>query len=395
MATVNWADASEPQRGRQSRIPYSLYSPLLVDSEQPWKVIPRNLVPTNKKDKSKLIGYWNIQKRFRTRKGKRVDLPPKLHFYYLGTGPHKDAKFRERIEGVVWVAVDGAKTEPTGYGVRRKNSDPEEPRFSQALPNGVTVVEEPDSRAPSRSQSRSQSRGRGESKPQSRNSSSDRNQKSSQDDIMKAVAAALKSLGFEKPQEKENKVAKKGTPKPSRNQSPAPSQTRAKSPARSQSSETKEQKHEMQKPRWKRQPNDDVTSNVTQCFGPRDLDHNFGSAGVVANGVKAKGYPQFAELVPSTAAMLFDSHIDSKESGNNVVLTYTTRVTVPKDHPHLGKFLEELNAFTKPSQVREMQQHPLLNPSAQEFNPSQTSPATVEPVYDEVAIETDIIDEVN
>nr|ABB90486.1 nucleoprotein [Human coronavirus 229E] len=389
MATVKWADASEPQRGRQGRIPYSLYSPLLVDSEQPWKVIPRNLVPINKKDKNKLIGYWNVQKRFRTRKGKRVDLSPKLHFYYLGTGPHKDAKFRERVEGVVWVAVDGAKTEPTGYGVRRKNSEPEIPHFNQKLPNGVTVVEEPDSRAPSRSQSRSQSRGRGESKSQSRNPSSDRNH-NSQDDIMKAVAAALKSLGFDKPQEKDKKSAKTGTPKPSRNQSPASSQSSAKILARSQSSETKEQKHEMQKPRWKRQPNDDVTSNVTQCFGPRDLDHNFGSAGVVANGVKAKGYPQFAELVPSTAAMLFDSHIVSKESGNTVVLTFTTRVTVPKDHPHLGKFLEELNAFT-----REMQQHPLLNPSALEFNPSQTSPATVEPVRDEVSIETDIIDEVN
>nr|ARX11400.1 nucleocapsid protein [Human coronavirus 229E]WDE20007.1 nucleocapsid protein [Human coronavirus 229E]WDE20021.1 nucleocapsid protein [Human coronavirus 229E] len=389
MATVKWADASEPQRGRQGRIPYSLYSPLLVDSEQPWKVIPRNLVPVNKKDKNKLIGYWNVQKRFRTRKGKRVDLSPKLHFYYLGTGPHKDAKFRERVEGVVWVAVDGAKTEPTGYGVRRKNSEPEIPHFNQKLPNGVTVVEEPDSRAPSRSQSRSQSRSRGESKSQSRNPSSDRNH-NSQDDIMKAVAAALKSLGFDKPQEKDKKSAKTGTPKPSRNQSPASSQSAAKILARSQSSETKEQKHEMQKPRWKRQPNDDVTSNVTQCFGPRDLDHNFGSAGVVANGVKAKGYPQFAELVPSTAAMLFDSHIVSKESGNTVVLTFTTRVTVPKDHPHLGKFLEELNAFT-----REMQQQPLLNPSALEFNPSQTSPATVEPVRDEVSIETDIIDEVN
>nr|QNT54785.1 nucleocapsid protein [Human coronavirus 229E] len=389
MATVKWADASEPQRGRQGRIPYSLYSPLLVDSEQPWKVIPRNLVPINKKDKNKLIGYWNVQKRFRTRKGKRVDLSPKLHFYYLGTGPHKDAKFRERVEGVVWVAVDGAKTEPTGYGVRRKNSEPEIPHFNQKLPNGVTVVEEPDSRAPSRSQSRSQSRSRGESKSQSRNPSSDRNH-NSQDDIMKAVAAALKSLGFDKPQEKDKKSAKTGTPKPSRNQSPASSQSAAKILARSQSSETKEQKHEMQKPRWKRQPNDDVTSNVTQCFGPRDLDHNFGSAGVVANGVKAKGYPQFAELVPSTAAMLFDSHIVSKESGNTVVLTFTTRVTVPKDHPHLGKFLEELNAFT-----REMQQQPLLNPSALEFNPSQTSPAIVEPVRDEVSIETDIIDEVN
>nr|QNT54766.1 nucleocapsid protein [Human coronavirus 229E]QNT54768.1 nucleocapsid protein [Human coronavirus 229E]QNT54769.1 nucleocapsid protein [Human coronavirus 229E]QNT54772.1 nucleocapsid protein [Human coronavirus 229E]QNT54789.1 nucleocapsid protein [Human coronavirus 229E] len=389
MATVKWADASEPQRGRQGRIPYSLYSPLLVDSEQPWKVIPRNLVPINKKDKNKLIGYWNVQKRFRTRKGKRVDLSPKLHFYYLGTGPHKDAKFRERVEGVVWVAVDGAKTEPTGYGVRRKNSEPEIPHFNQKLPNGVTVVEEPDSRAPSRSQSRSQSRSRGESKSQSRNPSSDRNH-NSQDDIMKAVAAALKSLGFDKPQEKDKKSAKTGTPKPSRNQSPASSQSAAKILARSQSSETKEQKHEMQKPRWKRQPNDDVTSNVTQCFGPRDLDHNFGSAGVVANGVKAKGYPQFAELVPSTAAMLFDSHIVSKESGNTVVLTFTSRVTVPKDHPHLGKFLEELNAFT-----REMQQQPLLNPSALEFNPSQNSPATVEPVRDEVSIETDIIDEVN
>nr|ACN78943.1 nucleoprotein [Bat coronavirus Hipposideros/GhanaBoo/344/2008] len=391
MATVNWADESEQQRGRQGRIPYSLYRPLLVDSEQPWKVIPRNLVPTNKKDKSKLIGYWNVQKRFRTRKGQRVDLSPKLHFYYLGTGPHQDAKFRDRREGVIWVAIDGAKTEPTGYGVRRKNADPEEPRFNQNLPNGVSVVEEPDSRGPSRSQSRSQSRGRGASKPQSRNTSTERSQGSNQEDILKAVAAALKSLGFEKPQEKDQKTGRKATPKPSRSQSPVANQSRSKSPARSASSD-KEQKHEMQKPRWKRQPNSDKTSNVTQCFGPRDFEHNFGNLEVLANGVKAKGYPQFAELVPSTAAMLFDSHIDTKEEGDSVVLTYTTRVKVPKDHPNLGKFLEQLNAFTKPSSVKETQSHP-MNPAAPEFSP--IVPSNPEPIYDAVAMETDIIDEVN
>ncbi|APD51503.1 N protein [229E-related bat coronavirus] len=386
MASVNWADASEPQRGRSGRIPFSLYNPLLVENGQPWKVIPRDLVPTNKKEKDKLIGYWNVQKRFRTKKGQRVDLPPKVHFYYLGTGPHKESKFRERIDGVVWVAVNGAKTEPTGYGVRRKNADPETPKFNQKLPNGLSIVEDPDSRATSRSQSRSQSRDRGKnSKPQSRSSSTERPQ--SQDDIMKAVAAALKSLGFEKPQEPQQKK-KKATPKSSRSSSPAPVK------AQSSDAQSKEQKHELQKPRWKRQPNSDKSSNVTQCFGPRDLEHNFGSADVVANGVKAKGYPQFAELVPSTAAVLFDSHIDSKEAGDSVLLTFTTRVKVPKDHPHLGKFLEEINAFTKPSQVKETQQHPLLNPAAQDFTPS-TSSSTVEPVYDEVALETDIIDEVN
>nr|URD31227.1 nucleocapsid protein [Hipposideros bat coronavirus] len=401
MATVSWADASEPQRGRQGRIPYSIYKPLLVDNEQPWKVIPRDLVPTNKSDKNKLIGYWNVQKRFRTKKGQKIFLSPKLHFYYLGTGPHKDSKFRERQDGVIWVAVNGAKTEATGYGTRRKNAEPETPNFKQKLPEGVSIVEDADSRGPSRSQSRSQSRGRGNgnnSKPQSRSSSSERpQQKSSQDDIMKAVAAALKSMGFEKPQENQQKKGKKATPKPSRSQSPAPA--RSKSPAgksNSSSSEAsnKEQKHEMMKPRWKRQPNSDVTSNVTQCFGPRDLDHNFGSADVVANGTKSKGYPQFAELVPGTAALLFDSHIDSKEAGDSVILTYTTQVKVPKDHPHLGRFLEEINAFTKPSQVKETQQHPLLNPAAQEFNPTTVN-GPEEPVYDTVANELEIIDEVN
>lgn len=397
MATVSWADASEPQRGRQGRIPYSIYKPLLVQSDQPWKVIPRDLVPTNKTDKNKLIGYWNVQKRFRTKKGQKVFLDPKLHFYYLGTGPHKESKFRERLDGVIWVAVNGAKTEPTGYGTRRKTAEPETPNFKQKLPDGVSIVEEADSRGPSRSQSRSQSRGRGtgnNSKPQSNERPQ---QKTSQDDILKAVAAALKSMGFEKPQENQQQKSKK-TPKPSRSQSPAPA--RSKSPAKKNSSSSsseasnKEQKHEMQKPRWKRQPNSDITSNVIQCFGPRDLDHNFGSADVVANGTKSKGYPQFAELVPGTAAMLFDSHIDSKEAGDSVILTFTTQVKVPKDHPHLGRFLDEINAFTKPSQVKETQQHPLLNPAAQEFNPT-TSSSGSDAIYDEVATELDIIDEVN
>ncbi|APD51487.1 N protein [NL63-related bat coronavirus] len=361
MATVNWADESDKGngrggRGRRGRIDPSYYSPIIVEgNEKPWNVIPKNFVPKGKGGKDEQIGYWNEQPRWRMRKGEKVELPSKWHFYYLGTGPQSKLKFRERAQGVVWVAVNGAKTADTGLGTRKRNQQPIVPTFDVKIPSNITIVEDHDRSAPSsrsqsrgRSQSRNDNRSNNQSRNQSRNNSRSRSNSrgrsgnpTSPDDLVAAVRAALEGMGFEPIK---NGQSGKNTPK-SGNATPKKQKSRASSPAPRPASPKKQ----MDKPRWKRTPNQE--EDVVKCFGPRDFDHNFGDSEIVRLGVEAPHYPQLAELVPSQAALLFDSNISTKELKDQVMITYTYSMLVPKDNKHLGPFLQQVNAFADGDKV--------------------------------------------
>lgn len=373
MATVNWGDAVEQAESRgRKRIPLSLFAPLRVtDGKNFWNVMPRNGVPTGKGNPDQQIGYWVEQKRWRMQKGQRKDQPSNWHYYYLGTGPHADAPFRKRIQGVHWVAVDGAKTNPTGLGVRNRNKEPATPQFGFQLPADLTVVE-----ATSRSASRSQSRSRNQSQSRSGAQTPRAQQPSQSVDIVAAVKQALADLGIASSQSRPQ--SGKNTPKPrSRAVSPAP----APKPARKQ----------MDKPEWKRVPNSE--EDVRKCFGPRSVSRNFGDSDLVQHGVEAKHFPTIAELLPTQAALAFGSEITTKEAGDFVEVTYHYVMKVPKTDKNLPRFLEQVSAYSKPSQIRRSQSQQDLNADAPVFTPAPpATPVSHNPAFLEEEVE--MVDEI-
>nr|QWN56277.1 nucleocapsid protein [Alphacoronavirus sp.] len=397
------ASVSFEQRGRTGRVPLSYYAPLMVNNSQPfWKALPQNAVPQGMGNKDQQIGYWNEQVRWRTQKGKRVDLASKWHFYYLGTGPHADKSFRTKTAGVYWVAVQGSKTENTNLGTRKRNQPVKEPKFAFQLPNNVQVempTSAPNSRSNSRSQSnnrsqsrdksnnRSQSSNRNQSRSnsntrsnqnqnnnnnnrggnrsnsknrnQSRNNSKSRdnsqnrnnNRTSNKDDLVAAVREALMGLGIQS-NRGGSKASGRNTPK----------QQRSKSPARPSQSP----KRQSDRPEWKRVPN--TGHNVTACFGPRDESRNFGDSHLIKEGVDSKMYPQIAELVPTPAALLFGSKVSVRETPNDFEIKFHYKMHVPKTDKALAAFLPQVDAYIKgdpePAAVETT-----LNPNAPVFDP--------------------------
>nr|WCC62863.1 nucleocapsid phosphoprotein [Bat Coronavirus MrJX20] len=341
-------------RGRRGRTPYSHYAPLIVSDDKPlFKVLANDAVPQGLSGvtKDQQIGYWNEQPRWRMRRGERVDLNSKWHFYYLGTGPHEDVPFRKRTEGVFWVAIGGAKAEPTGLGTRKPNVKPLEPNFKSGLPNNVEIVEPTtpqNSRQNSRSrsrgpQSRNQSNSRDESqsrnnkrdqsnnrnqskgRSQSRNQSNDRDNGSSRDDLIDAVKEALKSLGIGQnhPQKRQND-----------------NQSGSRTPKNKSRSNSK-QRDPDNKPEWRKTP----TDNIEACFGPRGGFRNFGDSEMMQKGVNASGYAQIASLTPSSAAILFGGNVQTRQLADEVEITYTYKMNVPKDNPALALFIEQVDAY--------------------------------------------------
>lgn len=408
MASVNFQG-----RGRRQRIPYSHYAPLRVTDEKPlFKVLANDAVPQGlsgvKKDQQ--IGYWNEQVRWRMRRGERVDLPSNWHFYYLGTGPHSEIPFRKRTEGVYWVALAGSKTEPTNLGERKPSAKPIEPEFKSGLPSNVEIVEPTtpqNSRANSRSRSRgpqsrnsnsrsdSQSRNinkkdqnrsqsnrnqsKGRNQSSNRNQSNDRDSGSSKDDLIAAVREALQSLGIgqnpEKPKQQQKQQVKSGN-KSGKNTPKAKS--------RSNSASRPEQKD---KPEWRRTPIGDDT--VESCFGSRGGFRNFGDSEMLQKGVQASGYAQMASLVPSTSALLFGGNVAVKELADDVEITYTYKMTVPKDDPNLALFLAQVDAYkngsAKPQRVKKQKRAKSPAPPTQAEGNLPNDQEGEEPIYDDVA----------
>nr|WCC62057.1 nucleocapsid phosphoprotein [Bat Coronavirus RsHB20] len=378
MASVQFEDTNS--RGRSGRIPLSYYAPVRVADDKLFlKSMPGNGVPKGMGGKSEQIGYWTEQRRWRMNKGQRKDLPSNWHFYYLGTGPHADLKFRERQVGVFWVAKQGSKTEPTNLGTRNRNQPLRIPEFDFALPNSLEIVNS-DSRPASRSNSRSQSKSANQSRSNSQvrdqsgtrtpknASQNSKPKKNQQDDLVAAVREALKGLGFQQ----------------SRSSSGKSTPARSKSPARPSN------KKQLDKPEWKRVPN--KTENATTCFGQRSVEKNCGSASVLAMGVEAPNFPQIAELIPTQAALLFGSRVSTKEVGDTVEIKYHYKMSVPKTNPNLPYFLQQVNAYLDPNSDQPIpkkhkaksEEVPQLNPAAPVFTP----PAQ------ELPVELEMVDEV-
>ncbi|ASR18942.1 nucleocapsid protein [Ferret enteric coronavirus] len=367
---VNWGDEPAPsqKRGRSrsrsrrnSDIPLSYFNPITHEGKKPfWTVAPKDFVPIGKGNKDQQVGYWNRQQRYRIQKGQKVDLPDRWFFYYLGTGPHSNAKFKDRIDGVFWVGKNGAKTVPTGLGTRGTNQQSLDLKFDGNVPNDFKLEQN----VGSRNNSRSRSRGRSKSNNRSNNTNSNSG------DIATAVVAALAQMGF----------APKDTQK---NKSRSKSRDRSKS--RERPTPNNENKHS-----WKKTPG---KGEVESMFGKRRPEANFGNSDLVKDGNADKHYPQLAEMVPSTAAILFGGEWTSKEEGDDVVLTVKYSYKVPKGDKTTA-FLQHINAYTKPSDVAK-EQRSRSKSRERPQTPAPSNSAETENYTDVFDENVEIIDELN
>nr|WCC62076.1 nucleocapsid phosphoprotein [Bat Coronavirus MpGD17] len=413
MASVSFSD--EP-RGRSGRVLLSLFAPLRTTDGTPFfRAMPQNGVPKGFGNKDQQVGYWNEQVRWRMKKGQRHNLPSNWHFYYHGTGPHGDAKYREKIAGVYWVAKQGTKVAPTNLPTRKRNQPTQEPQFDFDLPRNIEIVtapSQPNSRSNSRSQSSGGSKSRANSQSRdnsnqqktpkgstnnSRSNSQERSQKSkkgkggsNQDDLVAAVRQALMGLGFQPQGNSGKNGGKKSAPSSGKS---TPKDSRSKSPARPQST-----KKQLDKPEWKRVPN--KSESVTACFGPRDVSRNFGTKGLVAEGVEYSHFPQIAELLPTQAALAFGSRVEVKDFKDEVEIKFHYKMNVPKENKNLQVFLDQVDAYLDPSREEKPKEQRKSKEKKKEETPAPLNPAA--PVFtppvvlpDAVAnVEFDMVDEV-
>nr|AKV62760.1 nucleoprotein [Porcine respiratory coronavirus] len=373
---VSWGDESTKTRGRSNsrgrksnNIPLSFFNPItLQQGSKLWNLCPRDFVPKGIGNRDQQIGYWNRQTRYRMVKGQRKELPERWFFYYLGTGPHADAKFKDKLDGVVWVAKDGAINKPTTLGSRGANNESRALRFDGKVP-GEFQLEVNQSRDNSRSRSQSRSRSRNGSQSRGRQQSNNKKD----DSVEQAVLAALKKLGVNTEKQQQR--------------------SRSKSKERSNSKIRDTTPKNKNKHTWKRTAG---KGDVTRFYGTRSGSANFGDSDLVANGSSAKHYPQLAECVPSVSSILFGSYWTSKEDGDQIEVTFTHKYHLPKDDPKTEQFLQQINAYARPSEVAKEQRKIKSRPKSAERSEQEVVPDSLIENYTDVFDDTQVemIDEV-
>nr|WBO26581.1 nucleocapsid protein [Feline coronavirus] len=365
---VNWGDEPSKRRGRSNSrgrknndIPLSFFNPITLESRSKfWNLCPRDFVPKGIGNKDQQIGYWNRQARYRIVKGQRKELPERWFFYFLGTGPHADAKFKDKIDGVFWVARDGAMNKPTTLGTRGTNNESKALKFDGKIPTQFQLEFNPSrnnsrsgSQSRSASRNRSQSRGRQQSNNQSNN-------------VEDTIVAVLQKLGVTDKQ-----------------------RSRSKSRDRSDSKSRDTTPKNANKHTWKKTAG---KGDVTNFYGARSASANFGDSDLVANGNAAKCYPQIAECVPSVSSMLFGSQWSAEEAGDQVKVTLTHTYYLPKDDAKTSQFLEQIDAYKRPSQVAKEQRQRKSRSKSADKKPEELSVEAYTDVFDDTQVE--MIDEV-
>lgn len=366
---VNWGDEPSKRRGRSNSrgrkngtIPLSYFNPITLElGKNFWNVCPRDFVPKGIGNKDQQIGYWNRQSRFRIVKGQRKELPERHFFYFLGTGPHADAKFKDKIDGVFWVARDGAMTKPTTLGTRGTNNEPKTLKFDGKIPPQFQLEV---NRSRNNSRSGSQSRSVSRNRSQSRGRQQSTNQNNSVEDT---IVAVLERLGVTDNQRSRSKSRERSDSKPT--------------------TPNNANKHTWKKTAGK--------GDVTNFYGARSVSANFGDSDLVANGNAAKCYPQIAECVPSVSSMLFGSQWSAEEAGDQVKVTLTHTYYLPKDDAKTSQFLEQIDAYKRPSVVAKEQRQRKSRSKSADKKPEELSVTLVEAytdVFDDTQVE--MIDEI-
>nr|AFH58015.1 Nucleocapsid [Feline coronavirus] len=367
---VNWGDEPSKRRGRSNSrgrknndIPLSYFNPITLDQGSKfWNLCPRDFVPKGIGNKDQQIGYLEQTGAYRIVKGQRVELPERWFFYFLGTGPHADAKFKAKIDGVFWVARDGAMNKPTSLGTRGTNNESKPLKFDGKIPPQFQLEV---NRSRNNSRSGSQSRSVSRNRSQSRGRQQSNNQNTNVEDT---IVAVLQKLGVTDKQ-----------------------RSRSKSGERSQSKSRDTTPKNANKHTWKKTAG---KGDVTNFYGARSSSANFGDSDLVANGNAAKCYPQIAECVPSVSSILFGSQWSAEEAGDQVKVTLTHNYYLPKDDAKTSQFLEQIDAYKRPSEVAKDQRQRKSRSKSADKKPEELS-VTLEAytdVFDDTQVE--MIDEV-
>uniref|UniRef100_A0AB39ADZ5 Nucleoprotein n=1 Tax=Bird gammacoronavirus AnasCN24 TaxID=3237959 RepID=A0AB39ADZ5_9GAMC len=301
-------------------------------------------VPDNSNvPKAQQHGYWKRQRRYKPGKGKRTPVADAWYFYYTGTGPFGDRNWGEPSEDLVWVKAEGASvTQLSKQGCRDNDKYDQFPlRFTDGGPDGSFRWDFiPVNRGRSGASSRATSREASGSRPASREGSRGRRMSGNNEDLITRAAAII-----EQQQKRGGRI-------------------------------TKAKANEMAERRYfKRTLAPGKT--VTDVFGARQKgrDRNFGDDKMVEQGIKDGRTTAMLNLVPSSHALLFGSHIQAKPQLDGLHITYTFTTVVPQDDPQYENYkriCEECidGVGTRPKDEPKPKSRPASKPSSRNASPA-------------------------
>uniref|UniRef100_A0AB39AEL9 Nucleoprotein n=1 Tax=Bird gammacoronavirus AnasCN24 TaxID=3237959 RepID=A0AB39AEL9_9GAMC len=299
-----------------------------------------NGVPENSNvSKAQQHGYWKRQRRYKPGKGKRTPVPDAWFFYYTGTGPFGSLKWGEPHEDLVWVAADGANvSQLSKQGCRDTDKYDQFPlRFSDGGPDsGFRWDFIPVNRGRSGASSRATSR----EASGSRESSRGRWQMGPQEDLIARAAAII-----EQQQKRGGRI-------------------------------TKAKANEMADRRYfKRTMAPGKT--VTDVFGARQKgrDRNFGDDKMIEEGIRDGRTTAMLNLVPSSHALLFGSHVQTKPQPDGLHITYTFTTVVSREDPQYENYkriCEECidGVGTRPKDEPKPRSRPASKPASRAASPA-------------------------
>ncbi|ASF90453.1 nucleocapsid protein [Wencheng Sm shrew coronavirus] len=348
---VSWSSSlptkADTKNGSKVEVELSAWDPIIIQNNKNIQdVLPRTSVPKGLPSGHE-IGYWyKGPERYRFTRGEKVPLDPKWYFYPLGHGPAANKKWNSKVEGVFWVARDGASIEKVpDFEPRKKGAEAKRVRLPGKAPANVYFTTTSASRSQSRDNSRAASRSGSKSRIQSRSPSAERGHV----DIKLAVLEALKDLGIGQDTKKKSSksAAASGNNTPKQESSP------------------KVQRKQIERLRHKRVPTG--KENITVCFGPRGPEQNFGSDEIVNGGAQGKKVAQLLENVPGPSALLFGGKVEQIGKANGKVAVQYTYVAELDDNEEVKRFLDLIDAYKKPTTANSI--NSVLNPQATAFAP--------------------------
>nr|CAI40312.1 putative nucleocapsid protein [Pigeon coronavirus] len=287
-------------------------------------------------------GYWKRQRRYKPGKGKRTPVTDAYYFYYTGTGPFADLKWGQQNDDVIWVAdKDADPNVKSGQGTRDPDKFDQFPlRFSDGGPDDNYRWDFIPVNSRGRSGRSSAATSREQSRAGSRENSRGRRQLGPNEDL---IARAAKII--EEQQKRGSRI-------------------------------TKAKANEMAERRYCKRtlaPG----KNVDQVFGARQRgkDRNFGDDKMVEEGIRDGRTTAMLNLVPSSHALLFGSHVQAKLQPDGLHVSFSFTTVVPRDDPQFENYRKICDECidgvgTRPKEEAKPRSRSVFRPNSRAVSPA-------------------------